>query len=31
MARMEDIARRARVSKGSLYLYFPNKKPCSRA
>ena len=26
MARMEDIARRARVSKGSLYLYFPNKK-----
>lgn len=25
-ARMEDIARRARVSKGSLYLYFPTKK-----
>ena len=30
-ARMEDIARRARVSKGSLYLYFPHlKKPSFR-
>src|SRR5918911_963685 len=25
-ARLEDIARRAGVSKGTIYLYFPNKE-----
>jgi AcrR family transcriptional regulator len=24
-ARLEDIAKRAGVSKGTIYLYFPNK------
>lgn len=25
-ARLEDIARRAGVAKGTIYLYFPNKE-----
>ena len=25
-ARLEDIAKRAGVSKGTIYLYFPNKE-----
>jgi AcrR family transcriptional regulator len=25
-ARMEDVARRAKVSKGTVYLYYPNKQ-----
>ncbi len=25
-ARMEDVARRARVSKGTVYLYYPTKQ-----
>lgn len=25
-ARLEDIAKRARVAKGTIYLYFPNKE-----
>ncbi len=25
-ARLEDVARRAGVSKGTAYLYFPNKE-----
>ena len=30
-ARLEDIARRAGVSKGTIYLYFPNKQALFRA
>ena len=29
-ARMDDIAARARVSKGTIYLYFPNKEELFR-
>lgn len=29
-ARLEDIARRAGVSKGTIYLYFPNKEELFR-
>mgnify|MGYP001548581743 FL=1 len=29
-ARLEDIARRAGVSKGTIYLYFPNKEALFR-
>ncbi len=28
--RLEDIAARAGVSKGTLYLYLTARKPCSR-
>src|SRR5215510_13473789 len=30
-ARMEDIAQRARVSKGTIYLYFESKEAVFRA
>ena len=30
-ARLEDIARRAGVSKGTIYLYFPNKEELFKA
>src|SRR3954470_5924639 len=29
-ARLEDIAKRAGVSKGTIYLYFPNKEELFR-
>ena len=29
-ARLEDIAKRAGVSKGTIYLYFPNKEALFR-
>src|SRR5580765_6630918 len=29
-ARLDDIARRAGVSKGTIYLYFPNKEELFR-
>ena len=28
--RMDDIARRAGISKGTIYLYFESKERCSR-
>ncbi|HEY6829781.1 MAG TPA: helix-turn-helix domain-containing protein, partial [Gemmatimonadaceae bacterium] len=30
-ARLEDIAKRAGLSKGTIYLYFPNKDELFRA
>ena len=30
-ARLEDIAKRAGVSKATIYLYFPNKEALFRA
>ncbi|MFN0159814.1 MAG: TetR/AcrR family transcriptional regulator [Burkholderiales bacterium] len=30
-ARLDDIARRARISKGTLYLYFPGKEELFKA
>src|SRR5689334_25392266 len=30
-ARLEDIAKRAGVSKGTIYLYFPNKEELFRS
>src|SRR5207248_11215097 len=30
-ARLEDVARRAGVSKGTLYLYFPGKEAIFKA
>src|SRR5580765_7380682 len=30
-ARLDDIAKRAGVSKGTIYLYFPNKEELLRA